>query len=121
MIWNDNLQSFNREKNEASVPVFYADWTSVSVPQRQVHADWTSGSFPFCQRSCLIWRIMTNTLTNTYVVIFLSVSIRFQFLVEVIIPESRYQNFEFTGCNFTFADLLELVETTGRKPVDDKF
>ena len=32
-IWNDNLQSFNREKNEASVPVFYADWTSVPVPQ----------------------------------------------------------------------------------------
>ena len=32
-IWNDNLQSFNRKKNEASVPVFYADWMSVSVPQ----------------------------------------------------------------------------------------
>ena len=32
-IWNDNLQSFNREKNEASVPVFYADWTSVPVPR----------------------------------------------------------------------------------------
>ena len=32
-IWNDNLRSFNREKNEASVPVFYADWTSVPVPQ----------------------------------------------------------------------------------------
>ena len=31
-IWNDNLQSFNREKDEASVPVFYADWTSVPVP-----------------------------------------------------------------------------------------
>ena len=32
-IWNDNLQSFNREKNEASVPVFYADWTSVPIPR----------------------------------------------------------------------------------------
>ena len=32
-IWNDNLQSFNRGKNEASVPVFYADWTSVPVPR----------------------------------------------------------------------------------------
>ena len=31
--WNDNLQSLNQEKNEASVPVFYADWASVSVPQ----------------------------------------------------------------------------------------
>ena len=29
--WNENLQSLNREKNEASVPVFYADWTSVPV------------------------------------------------------------------------------------------
>ena len=32
-IWNDNLQSFNRERNEASVPVFYVDWTSVPVPR----------------------------------------------------------------------------------------
>ena len=32
-IWNDNIQSFNREKNEASVPIFYADWTSVPVPR----------------------------------------------------------------------------------------
>ena len=31
--WNDNLQSFNREKNEASVPVFYANWTLVPVPR----------------------------------------------------------------------------------------
>ena len=32
--WNDNLQSFNREKkNEALVPVFNADWTSVPVPR----------------------------------------------------------------------------------------
>ena len=37
---------------------------------RQVYADWTSVSFPFCQRGRLIWRIMTNTMTNTYVVIF---------------------------------------------------
>ena len=29
--WNDNLQSLNQEKNEASVPVFYSDWTSVPV------------------------------------------------------------------------------------------
>ena len=47
--------------------------------ERQVYADWTSVSFLFCQRGCLIWRIMTktltNTITNTYVVIFLSVSI----------------------------------------------
>ena len=68
--------------------------------ERQVYADWTSVSFPFCQRSCLIWRIMTNTLTNTmtntYVVIFLSVSIFGRGY------HSRYQNFEFTDtslCN----------------------
>ena len=65
--------------------------------ERKVYADWTSVSFPFCQRSCLIWRIMTNTLTNTmtntYVVIFLSVSIFGRGY------HSRYQNFEFTGCN----------------------
>ena len=28
--------------------------------ERQVYADWTSVSFPFCQRSCLIWRTMAN-------------------------------------------------------------
>ena len=37
------------------------------------------------------WRIMTNTMTNTYVVIFLSVSIFGRGY------HSRYQNFEFTG------------------------
>ena len=57
----------------------------------QVYADWTSVSFPFCQRSCLIWRIMTNTMTNTYVVIFLSVSIFGRGY------HSRYQNFGFAG------------------------
>ena len=31
--WNDNHQSLNQEKSEASVPVFYADWASVPVPQ----------------------------------------------------------------------------------------
>ena len=71
--------------------------------ERQVYADWTSVSFPFCQRSCLIWRIMTNTLantmTNTYVVIFLSVSIFGRGY------HSRHQNFGFTGkywANFRF-------------------
>ena len=35
--------AFNREKNEASVPVFYADWTSVPVPRTSSYADWTNG------------------------------------------------------------------------------
>ena len=30
--WNDNLQSLNQGKNEASGPVFYAVRTSVPVP-----------------------------------------------------------------------------------------
>ena len=49
-IWNDNIQSFNCENNEASIPVFHADWTSVSRSlKRQVYADWTSVSFPLCK------------------------------------------------------------------------
>ena len=58
--WNDNLQSLNQERNEALVPVFNADWTSVPSLKRQVYAVWTPVSFPLCQRSCLIWRIMTK-------------------------------------------------------------
>ena len=89
-IWNDNLQSFNREKNEASVPVFYADWTSVPVPRTSSLRGLDVGFIPLLP----IWRIMTNTLTNTmtntYVVIFLSVSIFGRGY------HSRYQNFEFT-------------------------
>ena len=57
--------------------------------KRQVYAVWTSVSFSLCHRSCLIWRIMTNTMTNTYVVIFLSPSFFGQSY------HSRYQNFEF--------------------------
>ena len=91
--WNDNLQSLNQEKNEASVPVFYADWTSIPVSQMSIYAVWTSVSFPLCQRSCLIWRIMTNTMTNTYVVIFLLASFF------GLSYHSRYQNFEFTVYN----------------------
>ena len=45
-LWNDNIQSSKQKKNEASIPVFDSDWTSVSVPQtsefmrigRQFHA-----------------------------------------------------------------------------------
>ena len=69
--------------------------------ERHVYADWTSVSFPFCQKSYLVWRIMTNTLTNTmtntYVVIFLSVSIFGRGY------HSRYQNFEFTGSDKFFS------------------
>ena len=57
--------------------------------KRQVYAVWTSVSFPLCQRCCLIWRIMTNTMRNTYVVIFLLASFFGRSC-------SRYQNFEFT-------------------------
>ena len=44
--WNDNLQSFNREKNEASVPVFYADWTSVPVPRTSSLREFDIGFIP---------------------------------------------------------------------------
>ena len=97
-IWNDNLQSFNREKMKHRYQSFTRIGRQFQSLERQVYADWTSVSFPFCQRSCLIWRIMTNTLTNTmtntYVVIFLSVSI---FGRGCRGYHSRYQNyFEFT-------------------------
>ena len=94
--WNDNLQSFNSEKNEASVPVFYANWTSVPVPRTSSLRGLDVVSFPLCRRSCLIWRTMTNTMTNSYVVIFLSVSIFGRGY------HSRYQNFEFTGTNWLY-------------------
>ena len=61
--------------------------------KRQLYAVWTSVSFPLCQRSCLISRKMTNRMTNTYVVIFLSASISGRSY------HSRYQNFEFTETN----------------------
>ena len=94
LIWNDNLQSFNGEKMKHRYQSFTRIGRQFQSLERQVYADWTSVSFPFCQRSCLIWRIMTNTLTNTmtntYAVIFLSVSIFGRDY------HSRYQNFEFT-------------------------
>ena len=94
-VWNDNLQSFNREKMNHRYQSFTRIGRQFQSLERQVYADWTSVSFPFCQRSCLIWRIITNTLTNTmtntYVVIFLSVSIFGRGY------HSRYQNFEFTA------------------------
>ena len=59
---------------------------------------------------------MTNTMTNTYVVIFLSVSIFGRGY------HSRYQNFEFTGVNSgvhflhnnTRAKLEKILPTTSR-------
>ena len=111
-IWNDNLQSFNREKMKHRYQSFTRIGRQFQSLERQVYADWTSVSFPFCQRSCLIWRIMTNTLTNTmtntYVVIFLSVSIFGRGY------HSRYQNFEFTGMSTSSTDcrLSEQVSIT---------
>ena len=73
--WNDNLQSFNQEKKMKHQ---YQSFTRIGRQfqslKRQVYAVWTSVSFLLCQRSCLIWRIITNTMTNTYVVIFLLAS-----------------------------------------------
>ena len=58
--WNDNLQSFNREKNEASVPVFYADWTSVPVPRTSSLRGLDVGFIPPLPKELPLWRIMAN-------------------------------------------------------------
>ena len=112
-IWNDNLQSFNREKMKHRYQSFTRIGRQFQSLERQVYADWTSVSFPFCQRSCLIWRIMTNTLTNamtnTYVVFFC----RFQFLVGGY--HSRYQNFEFTGFNRDSSPIYSFASIESRK------
>ena len=75
--WNDNLQSFNMEKMKHQYQSFARIGRQFQSLKRQVYADWTSVSFLLCRRSCLIWRMMTNTLTNimttsTYVVNFLN-------------------------------------------------
>ena len=85
--WNDSLQSLNQEKNEASVPVFTRIGRQFQSLKRQAYAVSTSVSFPLCQRSSLIWRIMTNSMTH--VVIFLLASFFGRSY------HSRYQNFEF--------------------------
>ena len=61
--WNDNLQSLNQEKNETSVPVFYADWTSVPVSQTSSLSlrGLDVGFIPPLPKKLPIWRIMTNT------------------------------------------------------------
>ena len=80
--WNDNLQSLNQEKNEASVTSLLRGFdVSSSLPNVKFTRFWTSVSFPLCQRSCLTWQIMMNT----YVVIFCWL----HFLAEVIIPDIR--------------------------------
>ena len=53
-IWNNNLQSFNREKMKHRYQSFTRIGRQFKSLERQVYADWTSVSFPFCQRSCLI-------------------------------------------------------------------
>ena len=93
--WNDNLQSLNQEKMKHQRQSFTRIGRQFQSLKRQVYAVWTSVSSPLCQRSCLIWRIMTNTLTNIYIVIFLSASFFGRSY------HSRYQNFEFTDPKFT--------------------
>ena len=74
--WNDNLQSLNQEKNEASVPVFYADWTSVPVPQTLSLRGLDVGFIPPLMIDVVIL-LLASFFGPSY--------------------HSRYQNFEFTG------------------------
>ena len=94
-IWNDNLQSFNREKNEASVPVFYADWTSLPVPRTSSLRGLDVGFIPLLPKE-LPYMANNDEYTDEYndeylCRDFLSVSIFGRGY------HSRYQNFEFTG------------------------
>ena len=58
--WNDNLQSSNQEKMKHRYQSFTRIGRQFQSLERQVYADWTSVSFPLCQGSCLIWRIMAK-------------------------------------------------------------
>ena len=58
--WNDNLQSLNREKMNHRYQSFTRIGRQFQSLECQVYVDWTSVSFPLCQRSCLIWRIMAK-------------------------------------------------------------
>ena len=91
MYWNDNLQSFNKKWSISTSLLRGLDFCSSSSNVKITRIE---RLIPGCQKSCLIWRTMTNILTNTYVVIFC----RLQFLVGARY-HSRYQNFEFTGCD----------------------
>ena len=58
--WNDNLQSFIRDKNEALVPVFYVDWASVPVPHTSSLRGLDIGFIPPLPKELLIRRTMAN-------------------------------------------------------------
>ena len=111
-IWNDNLQSFNREKNEASVPVFYADWTSVPVPRTSSLRGLDVGFIPLLPKE-LPYMANNDEYTDEYndeylCRDFLSVSIFGRGY------HSRYQNFEFTGHTLS-REFLKLALTGPRR------
>ena len=89
-IWNDNLQSFNREKNEASVPVFYADWTSAPVPRTSSLRGLDVGFIPLLPKE-LPYMANNDEYTDEYNDDYLcrDFFVGFQFFVEVIIPDIR--------------------------------
>ena len=65
-IWNDNLQSLNREKMKHRYQSFTRIGRQFQSLERQVYADWTSVSFPFCQRSCLVCDEYTDEYNDEY-------------------------------------------------------
>ena len=89
--WNDNLQSLNQEKNEASVPVFYADWTSVPVSQTSSLRGLDVGFIPPLPKK-LPYRANNDEYNDEYLC-------RDFFVAFISWPKLSFQiqNFEFTG------------------------
>ena len=84
--WNDSLQSLNQEKNEASVPVFYADWTSVPVSQTSSLRGLDVGFIPPLPKK-LPYMANNDEYNDEY--LYRDFFVGFIFLGEVIIPDIR--------------------------------
>ena len=89
--WNDNLQSLNQGKNEASLPVFYADWTSVPVSQTSSLRGLDVGFIPPLPKK-LPYMANNDEYNNEYLC-------RDFFVGFIFWPKLSFQiqNFEFTG------------------------
>ena len=95
--WNDNLQSLNQEKNEALVPVFYADWTPVQVSQTSSLRGLDVGFIPPLPKK-LPYMANNDKYNDEYLCR--------DFVVGFIFwPKLSFQNFEFTGPYLCFAAL----------------
>ena len=84
--WNDNLQSLNQEKSEASLPVFYANWTSVPVSQTSSLRGLDVGFIPSLPKK-LPYMANNDEYNDEYLC--RDFFVGFIFLTEVIIPDIR--------------------------------